>query len=315
MKKLFLICTTVTFLLTSCNNDVDDRIEVDQQEEEQTPEEYESTDTQFTTEDEIVYFTGSLECSGSGDYFAEANNTLESLTIPNDLPETIDLSSFLPPVGNQGRQGSCVSWAATYYLKSLQERIASDLPYTNDRIMSPAYTYNQITKGICEGTTFESTLDILLEKGASSIASFPYLESSCNIQPTDAQNNEAEVNKISDYKHLSGENMVLEMKTLIQQQTPIMITAFLDLDFGKVDAMGLTAYREHSVDFSIPGGCHAMLVVGYSDVNNAFKVVNSWGTEWGDDGFVWIDYAAFENVSDQTADFRVINKALVAFDL
>ena len=57
-----------------------------------------------------------------------------------------------------------------------------------------------------------------------------------------------------------------------------------------------------------------MLVVGYSDEYNAFKVVNSWGENWGSDGFVWIDYAAFENASDPSANFRVINNAYVAYN-
>ncbi|MEJ0106451.1 MAG: C1 family peptidase [Bacteroidota bacterium] len=40
-------------------------------------------------------------------------------------------------------------------------------------------------------------------------------------------------------------------------------------------------------------GGHAMVVIGYNDTKNAFKVMNSWGTKWGDNGFAWIDYANF----------------------
>ncbi len=36
-----------------------------------------------------------------------------------------------------------------------------------------------------------------------------------------------------------------------------------------------------------------MVVIGYNDTKNAFKVMNSWGTKWGDNGFAWIDYANF----------------------
>jgi len=308
MRKIFII---FTFLFISCGYDLDDRIKTEQQ----TTESYESTETQFTTQEAIIYFTGSTECLGSGNYGFNENKLLEDLTIPTDLPEEFDLSSFLPPIGNQGRQGSCVSWATTYYLKSFQERIETDLPYSADRIMSPAYTYNQITQGVCEGTAFESTLDLLLNKGTVSIGSFPYLDYSCNIQPNESQNTEAELNKISDYKYLSGENMTLEIKTLLNAQTPILISSFLDSEFGLEDEFGLTAYREHIVDYSVQGGCHAMLVVGYSDIFHAFKVVNSWGEDWGDNGFVWIDYAAFDNVADITADFRVISTAIIAYDL
>lgn len=41
-------------------------------------------------------------------------------------------------------------------------------------------------------------------------------------------------------------------------------------------------------------GRHAMVVVGYDDNKGAFKVLNSWGTSWGQGGFGWIAYSAFK---------------------
>ena len=40
---------------------------------------------------------------------------------------------------------------------------------------------------------------------------------------------------------------------------------------------------------------HAMLVVGYDDniAGGAFRVLNSWGTDWADHGFIWIKYKDF----------------------
>ena len=268
--------------------------------------------TVIESEEEPERFTG-LDCVGSGDYLPNTQNLLEGFTIPDDLPENADLSNFLPPVGNQGQQGSCVSWAVSYYMKSLQEKIQNEASTSKSTILSPAYTYNQITKGNCTGTFIEETLDILKEKGVASLNTFPYTESDCSGQPSASDDEEAALSKIGHYKSLSGENMVLEMKALIHDQKPIIIGAYLSTGFAIEDSFGITAYREHNVNY---GGdsCHAMLVVGYSDTYNAFKVVNSWGSDWGDNGFVWIDYKAFDNVLDASASFRVINQALVAFD-
>ena len=345
MRKIFYGIAVVSILFISCFEDRDDRIfndslqeeglgddeleegevendgsgddeqDNDPDDEEQEAQRYISTETQWISQDTIVYFTGGLECSVDGTYFFDRSKQVEGLEIPADLPDSLDLSEFLPPIGNQGRQGSCTSWATTYYMKSMQERIESGEPYTEDQIMSPSYTYNQISQGICEGTSFENTLNILKNKGAVPMETFGYLDYSCNIQPSPTMDAEAESNKISDYEYLSGENMVSEMKTLLNEQIPVLISAFLDSEFGLKDEFGLTAYREHDIDYSVPGGCHAMLVVGYSDRYNAFKVVNSWGANWGDNGFVWIDYAAFENVNDNSTGFRVINQAIVAYDL
>ena len=49
-----------------------------------------------------------------------------------------------------------------------------------------------------------------------------------------------------------------------------------------------------------------MILVGYSDRRQAFKVMNSWGTEWGDGGFAWISYRAISKLSYQ---FFVIDAA------
>ena len=307
MNKIFkvILCCTI-LIIYSCKDDYDDNLF-----SEELPE---LPDNQFISDNGIIYFTGILDCN-NGIYSVGSTNIVTGLNIPNNLPESFDLSEYLPPIGNQGRQGSCVSWATTYYLKSFQERIESGLEYVPNRIMSPSYTYNQITQGTCEGTSFESTLDILKEKGAISISEFPYFDNTCSIQPTALQNSLAAPNKISDYKYLSGINMVLEMKTLINNQKPILISAFLTKEFGKTDSFGLCAYREHAVDPNKKGGCHAMLVVGYSNLYNAFKVVNSWGEMWGNNGFVWIDYKAFNNVLNPSYSFRVINQAIVVNDL
>ena len=36
-----------------------------------------------------------------------------------------------------------------------------------------------------------------------------------------------------------------------------------------------------------------MVLVGYDDSQNAFKLINSWGTEWGEEGYAWVDYDYF----------------------
>ena len=40
-------------------------------------------------------------------------------------------------------------------------------------------------------------------------------------------------------------------------------------------------------------GYHAMVVVGFDDGKEAFEIMNSWGTSWGNDGFIWVKYDDF----------------------
>lgn len=292
-------------VLLSCNSDPDDTSET-------SPSNVVITDTTFTDASDTTFFMGSNDCSSDGSYYFDATKTYDIDLTTEPLPPSLDLSTLLPAVGNQGNQGSCTSWAVTYYLKSFQEHLLNSEDYNDSNTMSPAYTYNQLTQGNCEGTAISATFDILKEQGSCALNLLPYNANTCSNQPTSAMRDAAMAYKISDYFYLTDEALVHQMKTLITQHTPIVIASWLSSAFGLKDNLGLTAYRPHNVDYNEQGGCHAMLVVGYNDDYNAFKVVNSWGEDWGDEGFLWIDYEAFENVSNPDAGFRVISEALIA---
>ena len=48
--------------------------------------------------------------------------------------------------------------------------------------------------------------------------------------------------------------------------------------------------------YDVSKGGHAVLVVGYSDTKQALKIVNSWGYDWGQNGFAYISYQYLYNV-------------------
>ena len=55
---------------------------------------------------------------------------------------------------------------------------------------------------------------------------------------------------------------------------------------------------------------HSVLLVGYDDTKSQFKFMNSWGADWGDDGFGYLPYNSFEAAWDEgwfmdlASDFR-----------
>jgi C1A family cysteine protease len=270
----------------------------------------------FIAEDGEEYWMGceNSYCYGFSAGAPGSEKTLQNLEIPNNLPTAFDLSNFLPEVGNQGRLGSCTAWATTYYGRSLLYNYSENNSRTQGVQLSPSFVYNQITKGQCKGTSISKSLQLLVDQGASELEVFPYQSTGCNLQPNEAQRANAGNFKMNDFKFLSGENLVAEVKTLLTQGSPIVVAMGLDPEFGKKDELGLSAYRPHQVNKDKIYGAHAMLVVGYSDQYKAFKLVNSWGEDWGDEGFVWVDYEAFENVFEVNNPFRVLCQALVVMN-
>jgi GNAT superfamily N-acetyltransferase len=46
-------------------------------------------------------------------------------------------------------------------------------------------------------------------------------------------------------------------------------------------------------------GAHSVLLVGYDDACQQFKFMNSWGVNWGDEGFGYLPYATFDAAWDE----------------
>jgi cathepsin L len=50
-------------------------------------------------------------------------------------------------------------------------------------------------------------------------------------------------------------------------------------------------YNE-SVASDSSGGGHAVVIVGWDDSKGAWRMKNSWGADWGEDGYAWIAYGS-----------------------
>lgn len=248
---------------------------------------------------------------------------LPLIEISTTLTPIEDLSEFMPPVRSQGSQGSCTAWATAYYLKSYQEKIQYGYDYsTFDNVMSPAFVYNQSKElGGCNvGSCIENALYILKTKGTNTWADFPYDQNNCTLIPSTEQYQAANKNKISNYYSVipiieGGSYSLLNiLKTFISEGTPIIIGMKTDKNFTKAipkTNTGTYIYKEHNPQQD--HGNHAMLIVGYNDELNAFKVVNSWGSDWANNGYCYISYDFFRNNSNPNYKDGLVS-VHVAFD-
>lgn len=214
------------------------------------------------------------------------------------LPNSVDLSGDMPPVGNQGSSNSCVGWAVAYGLKSYQEKIEFGHNYfdnnqlNRDHVFSPTYVYNQIKLGNCGGSYIISAFNLLQNQGVCSWNAMPFTMNDCENQPNNNQVQAAVNQKIISYErvNVNDEN---DMKTFLHNGFPIVIGMALDQAFNNAnDNNGEYIWSSNSTPIT---GQHAMVIVGYDDARNAYKALNSWGTQWGNDGYIWIEYSHFES--------------------
>ena len=201
-----------------------------------------------------------------------------------------DLSPLFPKPGNQGKQGSCVAWATAYAARSyLQARRQGENPSTPEQIFSPAFIFNQVKVGNCkDGGSIAEALSLMKTRGVASLAEFPYDEQNCSRLPDAAVISDAKRFRIEDWKRVDIEQLD-DMKGQIYAGNPVI--------FGMFVSDGLEKLDKHQIydDIDAPRvGGHAMVAVGYSEAKQAFKIVNSWGQDWADNGFGWISYRAMQ---------------------
>lgn len=204
----------------------------------------------------------------------------------------VDLSttSALPPIGDQLHVSSCVAWACGYGLASFEAAqaasVAADSP---SRWASAADLFAKTitASGLgCNphGTSADVAMNILMNSGVASEQEVPYTQN-CIMG---SNLHTFRINGI----HRFAATDSTAIKTMLSQNHVVAIglNTFSDLSwFG---------YTNHGDEVYVgngqrDGNGHMMLIVGYSDAKQAWKVMNSWGTSWGNNGFFWLSYQTF----------------------
>ena len=204
----------------------------------------------------------------------------------DELPASVDMSDKMPPVGNQGNQQSCVAWAIAYALKSYQEKVE----LSQQLIFSPSFIYNQINNGQNAPTYVTDALNLLSEQGVCNLDEMPYSETDWTTKPSTTAKENAKKFRIDFWRQVNTQD-IKEVKAQLAAGYPVIIGAEVSKEFVN-DGFAKKADFVWSETGTVSGG-HCMLLVGYNDTKNAFKVMNSWGKDWGDNGFAWIDYKFF----------------------
>lgn len=223
------------------------------------------------------------------------------------LPSSVDWSSKMPPVGNQGQQGSCVAWASGYAMKSFYERVERKWGYDSPvqggqgkHVFSPAFIYNQINGGRDQGSHIHRALQLMIDQGASPWKNMPYTSSDYRRRPSSSARSEAAKYKNQSYRRLPGTS-ITAIKSELARGNLIVFGIPIDKSFYNYRG-GVYATRSGK-NF----GGHALTLVGYNDSlrasngdRGAFRLINSWGTRWGEKGYGWISYRMWQRLNPQT---------------
>ena len=224
---------------------------------------------------------------------------------------TADLSEdiYFPVVGNQGLQGSCAAWATTYYAYGYLEAKDNGWDASSgnpEYLLSPSWTYNKFTP-YDYGSTLSGIGDLMLDWGVSTLANMPYDDTTVEPWGNETAWREAPYHRPDGYSLISysGQSSIDSIKSLLDGGTPVSFA--IDADQFSNGLNGTSNdYTLTSEEYDDTGNLnHAQCFVGYNDSisqggeTGAFKVVNSWGSDWMDGGYYWITYDALNEIGYQ----------------
>lgn len=205
------------------------------------------------------------------------------------IMKEVDLRVWDSSVEDQGSLGSCASHAMT----SAYE-IMVNIGYPEKFVdLSRLYVYyhTRYLEGsflVDQGVLYLRNLMKAVNKyGVCSEILWPYLVENVTSQPTPDCYADGLKRTITEYKRLETSTDVLESLTMSK---PVIIG--LDIYDGFMDVSKENPVVTDPTGQTIVGG-HAMVIVGYSVDSKWYIAKNSFGVQWGDQGYCYLpfDYA------------------------
>jgi C1A family cysteine protease len=219
------------------------------------------------------------------------------------FPPLIDLSTspYEPAIYDQGQLGSCTANAAAGVFEfELKRQGLTD--FTPSRLA--IYYGERVLEGTVStdsGANPRDAMKVLNTEGVgpeSGPDDWPYNIAEFAVAPPPAYVANALKNKATSYAALS--QTLAAMRAMLATRigetvgTPFTIgfTVYESFESAAVAASGIVPMPKQAE--SIVGG-HDVVVVGYNDTTQMFRVRNSWGASWGQDGYCEIPYAYLTN--------------------
>jgi C1A family cysteine protease len=192
--------------------------------------------------------------------------------------------------------GSCWAFATAGALESYAS-IKAGCPAVNNLDLSEQILVSCSRAGSCSGGYIDKASNFIRDTGLPEEVCFPYTETNNRCRNA-CDNWKSSTETIDSWFDVTEATpTVAAIQNALNTYGPLVTTMDVYTDFFSYKS-GVYSYSDGKLE-----GGHAVLIVGYRDTpdsdNNKdyFIVKNSWGTDWGEDGFFKIAYSEIINKS------------------
>ena len=207
------------------------------------------------------------------------------------LPPMVDLRNQDSPIEDQGSLGSCTSFAVGAAIRFCRRK--EGLP---DFITSHLFLYynsrSWINKGVDSGATLRDAVKAAAKYGDCPETDWPYVPYQFALKPSFKAYQDASQDRALKYQRIPQN--IQQMKNCLAQGFPFVVgvSVYGSFENQQAESTGFIPLPKNSE--SLLGG-HALLVLGYRDIDLHFIVRNSWGTKFGDGGYIYLPYAYLQD--------------------
>jgi C1A family cysteine protease len=219
----------------------------------------------------------------------------QSVKALTDLPKTADLRAKMSPIVDQGRLGSCTANAIVSGLREYLE-IAAEQSLVRLSRLFLYYEERRLQGTIDEdsGASIRDGMKVLAQIGVCPEEDYPYDVSRFRDAPSAKALANAAQYKIAEYHRVIN---LQSLKAALSEGLPVVFGFKVYESFEKAEVAKTGVIPMPRKEERILGG-HAVLAVGYVDKGKSGKLIvrNSWGDEWGDQGYCYMSYAVFNKL-------------------
>jgi hypothetical protein len=228
-----------------------------------------------------------------------------------DIPSSYSMRKYAPETFQQVGN-SCVGFAMGYSAMSIQYNMQLNITNpAHKRYLSfdPYFIYSLISSQLntdCnEKTLMPDALKVLENFGCKRFWAAPFLK--CNSSVPERAYGFSKPFRIKEFFSIKRD-VIADKANLISILKKTISYGIVPIAGIKItNTMSGTDFRDGSVGsdglwkptiYDRNKGGHAVSIIGYNDYKfgGAFEIMNSWGRNYGDNGFMWIKYADLANI-------------------